>query len=224
MQLVDVTPEDEVNRLIGDALSESGARGCLGVETASAVRDVLIESAKNAFGHGGATHVTLSIEPRRIVLTDNGGAFDPTRLPSREGGGGRISFKSVAEDHSELVVSYAFREGTNQLTIVPVSLLTGELTASPCTLVVEAPAVNSLNAPIDTAAFAGCDTVLVRMPWYLSPSDAIKSGKRLASFADKLKCKLVLILPECSPTTVRLLQEYLPTARLVHAPTTGKRG
>jgi hypothetical protein len=217
LQLVDVTSAAEVNQAIGEALLRSGARECLGVETASAMRDVLIETTKNAFQHGGASSVTLSIEPRRIVLTDDGGRFDPTKLPGQPGRGGRISFRVIQEQHSELVLFHDYI-GRNQLTIIPVSLASGDLEPSPCTLVVAEPAATTLKRPISTQAYVHCDTVLVRLPWYLSPSDAYEAGARLAEFQAALDCKLVLIVPECSKTTLNLLQEFVPTARLVHAP------
>lgn len=209
-------PDTYVNQVIGQALDEAGADLALGAAATAALRDVLIEVAKNALQHGGAKRVTLSIEPRRVKLVDDGKRFDPLSLTKGTGRGGRIAIATARDKHADLVLSHwGFGVG-NQLTAVPLAHLRPGDDLLPCTLTItEDDFRRGGRKPWSPEPFLQCGTIYVQVPDYLSPSDTYEIARRLAAFRDELQKDFVLLLRRVSPTTVLLLQEFLPFARIV---------
>lgn len=77
------------NETISNALLCSCVQDIWGKGLAAAVRDLAIELVRNAFEHGEATEFTLSIQAKKIVLSDNGKPYrngDILKEPHRRGG------------------------------------------------------------------------------------------------------------------------------------------
>lgn len=85
---VEIDGPGSENQLIGEALSDSCVPAIWGGELAHAVRDLLIEVARNAFAHGGATRAILEVTARTVSIHDDGTPFDATTLLQAHGGSG----------------------------------------------------------------------------------------------------------------------------------------
>ncbi len=109
----------EENRLVGEALLHCGVHEIWGDDLAKAVRDLAIEIIRNAFQHGSATHFSVSIEPKKIVMTDNGQVFryDDVMLQERKSGGAVAMQRIVDQCSNRIVLSQTHNGQGNELTV-----------------------------------------------------------------------------------------------------------
>lgn len=214
VQTAEFLRDSDINEAIGSALANSGASTSLGEETTLALRDFLIEIAKNAIAHGSATRVTFSIEPRRLVLLDDGKPFNPASLLAAPGRGGREAFEILNRDHPGLAIAQERFQDLNQLTVVPLAHAPHGAAEAPCTVTVQ-PTTAFRHNPWPVEAFQHCGTVFVSLPPYLSISDTFLIGPRLQEFTDRLGRDVILIVSRYSPAVLRHIQGYVPTARII---------
>jgi hypothetical protein len=225
LDLADFAPTAQINEGIGTVLQRSGIASAWGRSESGCVQDLLIEMARNAIEHGGASRIGLVVEPHRITLCDDGKSFDPVRSLSATEGKRSVGRQAVANIGSlhglDLLVTYRHREGMNELDVVRVEGLprgAGELL--PCTLALglqEARHLHLTRQNIDISSLRGCGDVAVLLPAYISISDVFMLAELLkAAFPGPLP-QLHIVVTNVSDYVARFFTEALPSARLLRA-------
>lgn len=213
-QLIEFSEISNVNQSIGVLVDKSGAPVSLGEQPAYAIRDLLIEQAKNAFKHGGADKISVSIEARRISLSDNGGYFAlEDVLKSPQGRGGKHAIQAM-EQHQNLMLVYERIGSINRMTVTPLAHLPHNAVASPCTLTLTVQHLTEMHH-WDATPFSKCGKVYVNLPPYLTLSDVYMLGPGLKRFAKEIDRPLVLLMGRYSSSVIGVLQSFAPTALLV---------
>jgi hypothetical protein len=211
-QFADVNVAGEINRKIGSTLERACLSEVFGPATGSAIRDLVIEVAKNSFQHGGATRVTLSVEPRRILLVDDGRSFEPANLLRLPGRGGRSAYEAVRDDQQVIALAdYTFSR--NQLLIVPVAHVKGQIL--PCTTDVRRPFQQLVWRP---EIYENCERIYIGAPEFLSPSDAFELGPMIRELQHGAGKEIVLISEDLSATTLSILQGLAPGLSFLKRP------
>lgn len=167
------------NRIIGEALQDAGVGEIWGTEEMHAVRDCVVELVRNALTHGRATAVNVSIEGRRILITDDGARFDPWTLYSRGSEpGGVLAVKHLLDAYRDNMVLSSSRLGDrNQVIISLVRSAEDVRNATPCHLEFRWSDLTEDAPPMFIET--GCHAIYVILPPYISPSDAISVSRRL---------------------------------------------
>ena len=209
------------NKIIGDALRNSLVPAVWGSRIADAVRDVLIEVARNALTHGAGNSCSLKIEDSVIQLTDNGGDFNPWELGVKESGrGGAAAVRELLDTFGgRLVVAFERVKEQNLTTIsLPQSIedvkrvtrccidVTGQLryTEEPC----------RVPSPAAVKVVQTCKVIYLLLPEYLSGSDVCK----LDDIVDKPAFqgrKIVFVTSGASLMVEGLLADLFPGCQVL---------
>ena len=82
-------------------------------------QDLITELALNAFSHGKATQVILTIKENEIMIRDDGSHFDTKKLihTSNKLSGGNWTIKRYIENYSDIDISYGITDGKNETKI-----------------------------------------------------------------------------------------------------------
>jgi hypothetical protein len=199
------------NLTIGDALSDSCVQALWGTATSDAARDLLVEITRNAFTHGGATHVQLAIGAGSISLHDNGGAFNPLELAALDGRGGAAAVRTYIQRHSgrSILAWHRVHHG-NEFTIGPLPPAEALERLATCAIDLRK---KGRWEPIQRERLAGCRVVYVVLPKYCSPSDVYMLREHvLPSEQGQIP---VFLLSEASEGVRTLLLEVFPKCQCV---------
>lgn len=201
------------NQMIGDALLYSCAYDLWGRQNTQAVRDLLIELIRNAFSHGGATIATLSIEPTRVVLTDDGNAFAVDALlghPVGRGGSAAIHELLVVPNSQAVITSR--RDNNHNDTIVAfVTSATQIVEVTPCALTMTVGAMSA--QAINIEELSSCESVYIIPPPYIAFSDIVVVIRRVAEA--RARKRITLVLEDVSDGVARMIAEDLPGIRIL---------
>jgi len=107
------------NEEIGEAFLHCGVHQVWGDKLAKAVRDLSIEVARDAFQHGRASSFSMSIEPKRIVLKDDGQAFRyEDVLAQVRKSGGAAALQRIRDRYSDHLVLSPMHTGQGNELII----------------------------------------------------------------------------------------------------------
>jgi hypothetical protein len=205
------------NDAVGKSVTLSCVKEIWGHRVASSSRDFLIEYARNAFEHGGASDVSIDFKDKAIVVMDNGAHFDPRQLAAEDAGrGGGLAYRRLVKYLSVgAIATRIHNSGINQMIIPLVRDLNDLMTHNPCALTVARDELKSGN--IDFSAVQECDTVYVIAPDYATYSDRVKY-EPLIEKAAELQSNVVLILPHASEDVVQYFQSLFPDTPILSWP------
>ncbi|MEL4241161.1 hypothetical protein [Shewanella xiamenensis] len=161
------------NILIGEAISRACVSQIWGRKASHAIRDGLIELVRNAFGHGNATHLSIEIKPKSIILMDNGSKYDPLSiLTEGHQGGGYYSIDELVNNHAGSVYFSSHYDGNNHYVFSVISEPNDIKNLTPCHI--EIPKQYFYGQAVDIEVAEFCDTVYVIFPEYFALSDVLK--------------------------------------------------
>lgn len=205
------------NRQIGNLLLDCCVKQIWGQDVMEALRDLLIEITRNSIYHGGASHVTIAVEPRRVVFLDNGALFDPrqlSRLESNTGGAASMShlLKAFAE---RMIVEYARAENENTLCFSLPSTIEDVAALSPCALQISQEDLR--NSTYSFQTFKDCDTLYVIPPQFFTISDIVMLGTALGFWTGRGR-NVVIVTDHASGLVQTFLVDRIPNCRVMILP------
>ena len=161
------------NQEIGEAILHCGVHEIWGDRLAKAVRDLSIEMVRNAFQHGKAARISISIEPKRIVLTDDGQAFryDDILLQKRRSGGAAAMQRIIGQFSNSVLVSQTHNGRGNETIVALIHSLSDIPAVTECSYSPTRHELYGLRRPIPS--LPQCDKIYILLPKYASYSDGI---------------------------------------------------
>jgi hypothetical protein len=204
------------NRIIGEALQDAGVGEIWGVEEMHAVRDCVVEIVRNALTHGRATAVNVSIEGRRIRMTDDGSPFDPRTLYARGSeSGGVLAVNHLLDTYRDNIVLSSAKLGNRNQVIISLARSAEDVrNATLCHLEFGWNDLTEDARPMFVES--GCHVVYVILPPFISPSDAISVSRRLHWLRED--GRPIIFIAENTSSVVRDRMERLfPGARVMLA-------
>jgi hypothetical protein len=202
------------NELIGSTIKACCIHEIWGNRLAHAVRDLVIELARNAFDHGGASTLTFKVETNRLRLLDDGHPFNIWTLPTQDRtGGGTSAIQQLIGDFGDrLVVSSNRRHPGNETVIALIRKTEDVLKVTPCTLVLDHHGFSPSQQ--NALLLNECDTVYVVLPRFLTLSDAYKIPGRIVNAMPQGK-RIVFVVEEVSDWVPKILKEGVPDAGII---------
>lgn len=193
---VSIPSAGKENELIGRAIDDSCLHLIWGHEMAEAVRDFLIETARNALTHGKATFCRLEIEGLAIRLIDDGQEFNPWSLEQRSSNsGGALTVRYFLKRFGDRVVANSrWHANTNEVTVACVHRAEDVRRVTPCTIEVSR---DRVEGQITAKSYECCEVVYLLMPLYLTISDMWAVEGRIRS-AIRLGKKVVFVVSRTS--------------------------
>jgi len=205
------------NERIGNAILNSCVHEIWGKELAEAVRDLAIELVRNAFGHGYATEFVLSIESRRIVLSDNGKPFHyEDILREQHKRGGAAAMQRLLDYHSEHVVLAPVHRGVgNELTIALIHRPDDIPEVTPCFHKFTERDLKEHSCSLPS--LPGCDRTYLILPNFLTFSDAFNFAAFLKRNQFDPK-KYIIVAKGLSAGVLKTCRDELPDCQIIVLP------
>lgn len=201
--------------LIGDALKFSCANALWGEGLVSYIRGYLIERARNAFSHGGATYVKIEIESNKVSLIDDGDEFDHNDLKKHPNArGGAETKKRLINKYGNNIISVVQREGETNRSII--SILTSKDTIkeiTPCTIELSYEISHLEDYKLEV--IETCSEVYVTIPDYFGLSDMFWIGKVLPRIDNDEK-RLIFVIDDVADYLPEYIKEAFPTSRIIN--------
>jgi hypothetical protein len=202
----------EENLAIGTALDDCCVSMLWGEDVTDAIRDVIVETVRNGFRHGGARRATVTIEARVVRVVEDGNEFDLLSLLGRQGRGGAAAIAQLFEAHGARVVLATRRVAdANETTIAFVRNPASVEAATPCTVRVERR--GNLEVIANATAVSNCASIYVLLPPFLSVSDVYELRHRLAECLGERR--VVLVVSRASVFVREQLALQFPHARVM---------
>ncbi len=209
--LISLVPSHEISSKIGLAVRHAWLPEICGKNAADAVRDFLIEYARNAFSHGGATSVDVTFTPKAIKITDDGAPFAVANLAGPNTRGGGMAYKALL-DARHLGHASSRRVDNKNHVHIPFVLNVSDL-----------PRVNScavaLNhgdirgGTLDFTQLLGCDRVFLVAPDFAVFSDGPLYERMLRQILVD-HANVVLLFPHASSRVIEHYRTLFPTAKV----------
>lgn len=208
-----LTSIEELSRTVNRVLSEAGVFEIWEANPARAIRDLLIELARNAFEHGEATTISIIVEGSNIRLLDDGRAFDLSRLRSQSRqGGGSLALSALTGRHGASVIATGRREGDqNVVYLAAVRSLSDLIAATPCH------ALLSVRGRLEENPFDqvdDCDTVYLISKGYISYSDLYMLSVSVKEMLDRGKA-VIVALPPLSSGVEGQMRQMMPDVTFI---------
>jgi hypothetical protein len=205
------------NQEIGEALLHSGVHEIWGDSLAKAVRDLSIEMIRNAFQHGSATRFSISVEPKRIVLKDDGQVFryDDILAQERKSGGAAAMRRVIDQYSNRVVLSQTHNAQGNELTIALIHSLCDIPEVTECSYTLTRKELWALPLPIPS--LPQCDKIYVMLPTYASYSDGISLVHILKRSGHDLK-RYIIVGQGLSEGLVEDMRASLPECSVMNLP------
>ncbi|ELK4796919.1 TPA: hypothetical protein N0H42_005986 [Pseudomonas aeruginosa] len=171
---IDLKLLGQENQIIGDALSRACVSEIWGKNESNAIRDALIELTRNAFYHGNASSVSISIHPKSITLTDDGAEYNPINILNEEKpGGGSFSINELINQHgNSIFFTHHYNSKNNHCVFSAISNSCDIKNLTPC--YIEIPPTYGGESKITFEVAEFCKTVYILLPSYFVISDALK--------------------------------------------------
>jgi hypothetical protein len=203
------------NVIIGDALHDSCVPAVWGEEVCHALRDVAVELARNAFHHGKANAFRMHIQPRSILLVDDGKAFDPLRLTViKTEGGGAVAVKHLLSRYGNRLVLVSRRVmNQNETTICLVRRLEDVAAVTPCTIELNHEHLRS--GRIEISLHESCLTAYVILPRYFAISDVLRILPLLSTALGSERRPLTFVATDVSDLVRQKIAEAFPGSQLL---------
>ena len=197
---------------IGRLLHDCGAEFSWGAEITHAVRDLLIELARNAVTHGQANAVNLTIMDTQMTLADDGASFNPKR-GLLDGAGGSFAAMAIKELQPLGLLWTYYREHEQNFTKISYLRTAADVaTLTPCSITIPRPSLYRGDVEIEFTAH--CNDVYVVVPQYLVYSDIYGLTKALngREFKDKT---VTIITEHISRGVIAYIKKHIPGAEVV---------
>ena len=210
---VTITARGVENKVVGEAIRNCAVALIWGDDFAHAARDLLIELIRNAFSHGSATAVTIEIEESRIVINDDGNAYDQLSLPRNPNGrGGAHAVRALLEKFpSTAILAYKRKPGRNEITLGRIQGAedVGKITA--CSVIYTR---RSKSLSKTKLGLESCSVIYVTLPEFWSLSDAYQCDLIAECGIDPTK-QIVVVLPEASEDVAAIMRKRYPKYRII---------
>ncbi len=201
----------DLSAKIGVAVRNACLVEICGKDAADAVRDFLIEHARNAFSHGWATSVGVEFTKKSIEVSDDGAPFAVASLAGPTSRGGGMAYRSLLEARHLGHVSSRHSDGKNHVHI-PFVLNVSDLSrVNPCAVALDHNEIHS--GTLDIARFQTCDRVFVVAPDYAVFSDGPMYERALRQVVAGHP-NVVLIFPHASSRVIEHYAQLFPTAKV----------
>jgi hypothetical protein len=209
--LVNLLPGSDLSSKIGLAVRHAWLPEICGKDAADAVRDFLIEHARNAFFHGGATSVEVKFIANAIEVADDGAPFSVANLAGPHTRGGGMAYRALLEAR-HLGHASSRRTGNKNHVHIPFVLDVSDLPrVNPCAVALDH---EDIRAGIfDVAQLVGCDRVFFVAPDYAVFSDGpMYEGVLRQALIQHPNA--VLIFPHTSSRVLEHYARLFPTAKV----------
>lgn len=201
---------------IADALELSNVAAIWGREEMLAVRDFVVELARNALTHGKATDFELSVRPYSIELVDDGIPFSLNDLAAAASQrGGSMSLKQLGRNAPGVVATYHRSDHRNRISLASTDTLEEFLTSHPCSTAVFGHPDSVSAAMHFIEAHPECGTIFLRPRFgMLSYSDiySIAAALRARDFGQR---DIALVIGAHSKGLNEVIAEIMPSVRVV---------
>lgn len=209
--LISLVPSPELSFKIGSAVQHAWLSEICGKDSADKVRDFLIEYARNAFSHGGATLVDVKFTPKSIEVTDNGAAFALANLAGPKSRGGGMAYRALLSDR-HLGRASSRRVDTKNHIHIPFVLNASDLPRmNPCAVALDHGDIRA--GTFNFLQLEGCDRIYLVAPTFAVFSDVRVYEDVLRTILVK-HSNVVLIFPQASSGVIEHYKQLLPTAKL----------
>lgn len=219
---VEIDNSGPENKIIGDALNDSCVSLIWGTDLVDVVRDALVEIARNARTHGRASRSILRIEPRAILLRDNGAPFNPWRLLEPGCGGGTQAVRQLVKSYGDQFILESRRYDDWNEYILALACDIEDLSAiTPCVAVVDYD--EEMDLRVELNVIEDCDTVYVLVSEYLVYSDlddlidGVELMRSEAQARDGRERSIVFVVKNTSEHVCLALQSRIRRSRIVRA-------
>lgn len=211
-----LTSTDDLSRTVNTVLLEAGAFEVWETGAARAIRDLVVELARNAFDHGQATAVSIVVEARGVKLFNNGPEFDLASLRSHQKpGGGALALAALTNQYGAQVIATGRREGDRNVAYLAAVRRPRDLiAATPCHVLL------TVRGRLEENAFdqtEDCDTVYLIGRGYMSYSDLYMLSVSVREVTARGKA-VIVALPPLSPGVDRRMREMLPEVSFIELP------
>ena len=205
------------NATIGNAILHSCVHEIWGKELAEAVRDLAIELVRNAFEHGNATEFAMSIQPQKIVLSDNGKPFRyQDILREQHKRGGAAAMQRLLDYHSDHVVLAPVHRGVgNELTIALIHRRDDIPEVTSCFHKFTERDIKARNCSFPT--LSECDRTYLILPNFLTFSDAFNFAAFLKRNQFDPK-KYIIVVQGLSDGVLETCRNELPDCQIMVLP------
>ncbi|SMP36408.1 hypothetical protein [Shimia sagamensis] len=196
---------------------EAGAVAIIwGDQNAMAVRDLIIELARNALTHGSAQKVKLAVKAHTIELSDDGSPFSLSAL--KEVGvprGGALALQQALQLSPQVEVSYRRNNEQNIVDIGHIGAIDEMLSLNPCSTVLGVGMERVTEAMNFIEVRKECGTVFLRPHLgILSYSDLynISNGIKARNLKDR---DIVLVIEPHSKGVRKFIESEMPEVRII---------
>jgi len=220
-QALQLSTQDNESDIIGQALLDSCVTLVWGTELCNAVRDVLVEVARNTFIHGGATTCSIIIHGRSIHVMDNGRDFNWLDLPaSTVGRGGAAAVRTLFQDFGGKLVLGSKRNNDKNETIIALAHSFDDVACvDPCSTVLRKEDFKSIRAGklLDSwfpPKQKHCRIVYIILPEFIPHSDAISVSDSLSK-QDVNDKQIVFVVSNTSRGVQQYFLKRFPQSRVL---------
>ncbi|MEC6881498.1 hypothetical protein [Photobacterium piscicola] len=202
------------NELIGNALRNSCVEAIWGKRLVSYLCGVLIERARNALTHGGATSVKLEVDTSSVRLIDDGDEYSLTQLLEHPSGrGGALSYKYLLEQYGSKVIPISRRfENKNEISFGVIISKESIKELTPCTVELK---YSAMDEGYEMNVFDTCHEIYVTLPNYFGLSDMYWLKKIIPNIQSKGK-DLVFVMDDIADYVPQYIMQAYPDARIIN--------
>ncbi len=202
------------NERIDCLMRESCVYEIWGEEVGYSVRDLIIETVRNTFTHGGANEVIVETEDKSLRIISDSGKFGFEELEECERSGGGSKALSVIRERffSEVILSHIYKDSKNEYKISLIWEKSDILESTKCREEVTRSKVHNRNI-LDFDLVNYCEKVYIILPPYLTFSDLSILGKCIDS-TDLREQDMIFVCNNVSQEVYRSVKD-----RFIHSMT-----
>ena len=185
-----------------------------GKPVADAVRDFLIEYARNAFEHASATTVSVEFAAKGIVVRDDGQHFDVHTLAQPTfGRGGGMAYRALLSTLRISAISTCRSNSSENVLHLPLVGNANDLVVhNPCALAITHEQLR-LNT-VDFSSIVDCDRAYVVAPDFMTYSDG-PWCERMLEAAMKFHSNVTLVIPHASAPVLDHYRKRFPNTEVL---------
>jgi len=208
---ITLIPGPELSVKIGLAVRNAWLPEICGKDSADAVRDFLIEHARNAFSHGGATSVEVEFTSKAIEVSDDGSPFAVVNLAGPNTRGGGLAYRALLETRHLGHASSRRAENKNHVHIPFVLDVSDLPRVNPCAVTLNHGDIHA--GTLDLPQLTDCDRVFLVAPDFAVFSDGPMYEGALRQVLTNHP-NVVLIFPHASARVIEHYSRLFPMAKV----------
>lgn len=203
------------NDLIGNLIFDSCIAVVWGEKLADSIRDFAIEHSRNSFLHGSATVFEIRIYDNKLIISDNGNAFNPRdllKIGSQTGGA--MSLNYLLQNFGDKIVFTTQRINNTNQTIISAIRETKEiLEVTPCSAEISLERFHSGNNSITITT--NCNEFYVVLPHYFSLSDVYNMPRKFPQFNNSL-ITIIFVVERISDHVISIILKNYPNSQIIN--------